>query len=450
MFVENNEDSCCSWMRSRRFKYSQVSLSSDPLVAMEENLEELWEEGTQKLRVDLLVSGEVDDYKKYRAALTRHKDGLYADFVRSVSRNSHYITVEDGAVKAFKYQLANPRVQSQLEVFRDGLIAHTNVRSKEFERSMRLRHPIFVMAFIISPSPCDLPLGMYVVESPLAEDRKSWRLRRHEDLFVWPPVPPVDAADDSSGDARPVAADVATEGTHAAPPSVVPPMHVADSTATCDVRRSAFRGGSHKFIHNGDEFDSMLECIHREAFRRMGLRYLVTRNAFQIGHLLPEQTQRMYTTDGTLYAAVGCASGPLQVFHVEVKPGPLTVEEGERCRALCQFLNQNVLCVSGGHVSDSQISIETSTTGSGVDYAQLQRFRPCVEMCLYAPQGVDAAPLLYPAVVWHFGDGSSTPFLSMLDHSNSRQKEDARLRLLHIYHQATKDATKFSRRSEPY
>ena len=139
-----------------------------------------------------------------------------------------------------------------------------------------------------------------------------------------------------------------------------------------------------------------------------------------------------------------------QVFHVEIKPGPLTVEEGERCRALCQFLNQNVLCVSGGHVSDSQLSFEASMTGSGVDYAQLQRFRPCVEMCLYAPQGVDAAPLLYPAVMWHFGDGSSTPFLSMLDHSNSRQKEDARLRLLQIYHQATKDATKFSRRSEPY
>jgi hypothetical protein len=158
----------------------------------------------------------------------------------------------------------------------------------------------------------------------------------------------------------------------------------------------------------------------------------------------------MYTTDGTLYAAVGCASGPLQVFHVEVKPGPLTVEEGERCRALCQFLNQNVLCVSGGHVSDSQLSLEASMTGSGIDYAQLQRFRPCVEMCLYAPQGVDAAPLLYPAVVWHFGDGSLTPFLSVLDHSNSRKKEDARLRLLHIYHQATKDATKFSRRSEPY
>ena len=434
----------------KRFKDSRVSLASDPIFSMAENLEELWEEGTQKLRVDLLVSGEVDDYKKYRAVLTRHKDGLYADFVRSVSRNSQYITVEDGAVKAFKYQLANPRVQSQLEVLRDGLIAHTNIRIKEFEKSMRMRHPIFVMTFIISPSPCDLPLGMYVVESPLADDKKSWRLRRHEDLFVWPPVPSVEVVDDVSGDSGFVSTDGAAEEIRIPPPSMVPPVHTADSLPTCEVRRPAHRGSSIKFVHNGDEFDSMLECIHREAFRRMGLRYLVTRNAFQIGHLLSEQTQRMYTTDGTLYAAVGCASGPLQVFHVEIKPGPLTVEEGERCRALCQFLNQNVLCVSGGHVSDSQLSFEASMTGSGVDYAQLQRFRPCVEMCLYAPQGVDAAPLLYPAVMWHFGDGSSTPFLSMLDHSNSRQKEDARLRLLQIYHQATKDATKFSRRSEPY
>ena len=434
----------------KRFKDSRVSLASDPIFSMAENLEELWEEGTQKLRVDLLVSGEVDDYKKYRAVLTRHKDGLYADFVRSVSRNSQYITVEDGAVKAFKYQLANPRVQSQLEVLRDGLIAHTNIRIKEFEKSMRMRHPIFVMTFIISPSPCDLPLGMYVVESPLADDKKSWRLRRHEDLFVWPPVPSVEVVDDVSGDSGFVSTDGAAEEIRIPPPSMVPPVHTADSLPTCEVRRPAHSGSSIKFVHNGDEFDSMLECIHREAFRRMGLRYLVTRNAFQIGHLLSEQTQRMYTTDGTLYAAVGCASGPLQVFHVEIKPGPLTVEEGERCRALCQFLNQNVLCVSGGHVSDSQLSFEASMTGSGVDYAQLQRFRPCVEMCLYAPQGVDAAPLLYPAVMWHFGDGSSTPFLSMLDHSNSRQKEDARLRLLQIYHQATKDATKFSRRSEPY
>jgi len=441
--------------------------------------DDLWEQGSQRLRVDLLVIGEADQYTKYRSALTRHKDNLYADFVRCVAGNSTYIVVENGVVKSFKYQLATPRA-AQLEVFRDGLIVHTNtsLKIKEFERSMLLQHPIFVMAFIISPKPCDLPLGMYVVEAPITADKKSWKLRRHEDLYIWPSVPSVDAGENATvEEGRPtVPEDVPADGSRwqqasppleAAAPTQVPggdasvdgsrwqhacPLPAAPTPSLGDTTRRppALRSGSLRFTHNGDDFDSMLECIHREAFRRMGLRYLVTRNSFQIGHLLSEQTQRMYTTDGILYAAVGSPIGQLQVFHVEIKPGPLTVEEGERCRALCQFLNQNVLCVCGGHVSDSQLSSEGVASLSGVDYAQFQRCRPCMEMCLYAPQGIDAAPLLYPTVMWSYGDGCSAPFLSMLDHSNPRRKEDARLRLLHVYHQATKDATKFSRRPEPY
>jgi len=396
--------------------------------------ESLWEEGSGRLRVELLVNGGVDDYTRYRSALTRHKDNLYADLVRRVSGSSTVITVENGVVKAFKYQIANPHTLSQLEVFKDRLIVHSSVRGNEFEKSMRLRHPIFVMTFIISPRPCNLPLGMYIVEGPLTEDSKSsWRLVRHEDVYTTLLVP----TSEGSQEAHVGVPD----------PPVQTPVHA--TTMVGDSRRPAHRCGSIKFSHNGDDFDSMLECIHREAFRRMGLRYLVTRNSFQIGHLLSEQTQRMYTTDGILYASVGTASAPLQVFHVEVKPGPLTVEEGERCKALCQFLNQNVLCVCGGNVSDKQLSEESALPGPCTDYGQRPRFRPCVEMCLYAPQGIDAVPLLYPTIVWH-SDGRAAPFLSVFDNANPRQKEEARLRLLLVYNQATRDATKFSRRTDPY
>ena len=404
-----------------------------------EDAEDLWEEGSGRLRIELLVSGEADEYRRCRTALTRHKDALYSEMVRCVSANSVYITVDAGAVKAFKYQLGIPRMQ--LEVFKDTLIAHTNVRINEFERSMRLQHPIFVMTFIISPSPCNLPLGMYVVEGPLTEDKKSWKLRRSCDVYTFPPVPPLEALPDQMGEVRNLSVEVSSEST-----SLLPTAPVVES-------RGGFRPAvrnSLRFSHNGDDFDSMLECIHREALRRMGLRYLATRNSFQIGHLLSEQTQRMYTTDGILYASVGSSSAPLQVFHVEVKPGPLSVDEGERCKALCQFMNQNVLCICGGHVSDSQVSEEIVAPSNTIDYSQRQRFRPCVEMCLYTPQGIDAAPLLYPAVVWYFVEGGVSPFLSVIDNSNPRQKEEARLRLLRVYHQATKDATKFSRRSEPY
>lgn len=403
----------------------------------EEGCEDLWDVGTGRLRFEPLVMGEVDDYKRYRAALTRRKDAFYEKMVGVVSKNSSYMTFENGAVRYCKDKIATSG--SKLEVFKDSLILHANgMRTSEFERSQRLQLPLFVMAFIISPTPCNLPLGMYVVEGPVSEEKKSWKLRRSDDLNAFPTI----LTADGPLEAPPQEGRVESSSEPSTGATLVAEFRGAQKVAP--------KSNSTRFSHNGDDFDSLLECIHREAFRRLGLRYLVTRNSFQIGHLLSEQTQRMYTTDGILYAPVGSPLAPLQVFHVEIKPGPLTVEEAERCRALCQFLNQNVLCVYGGNVSEAHLAEESSISGPSLEYGLRHRFRPCMEMSLYASQGIDLAPTLYPTVIWYFSEGSASPFLSIVDNANPRQREEARLRLLHIYHQATKDAVRFSRRNDPY
>lgn len=419
-------------------------------------MEDLWDADTGRLRIELLAGGEPDEYKRYRSCLTRHKDAFYADLTRAVAGTSSYVLTDQGVVKAFKSQITNAR----WIVFKDALVVQSSVKLAEFERSMRLRHPIFVMSFIISPSPCNLPLGMFVVER-LSEDKKSWHLQRHEDVAVWLPVPSLQAGGEAVDVSEPDDAAACEPPTGAPPVASEPsaavqrPPQLPATSAQNEPRRVVPPRGrpALRFSHNSDDFDSLLECIHREAFRRLGLRYLVTRNTFQLGHLLTEQSQKLYTTDGILYAAVGAPAAPLQVFHVEIKPGPLSVEEGERCKALCQFLNQNVLCVCGGNVSDAQFAEETAAAqgGAAVDYAVRPRHRCCVEMSAYMAQGVDAPPLYCHAVAWHFADGPCVaPFLSACHAADPRRWDETRLRLLRVYHLATKDANRFARGPEPY
>jgi hypothetical protein len=394
--------------------------------------EELWDKSGQ-LRVELLAKGDVDEYKRYRTFLTRNKDAFYTDLVRTVASAASYALTENGVLRAIKSQVTSPR----WVIYRDSLTVHATANQTEFQRSMQTRHPVFVMTFIISPCPMNLPLGMFVVESH-SEDKRTWELRRHVDVASWIPVEmPPDAAAERRGDVERGEATSPAETATAVPPA--PPV--------LDEPRRPLRSSPRRFAHNGDDFDSLLECIHREAFRRLGLKYLVTRNILQLGHLLVEQSQKQYTTDGILYASVGAPSSPPQVFHVEIKPGPLSVEEGERCKALCEFLNQHVLCVSGGNVSDARVKEETTTPAA----FPRPRHSFCVEMSVYLAQGVGIAPLYCPSVMWHFGEGAcSTPFLSAFHTADPRQWEETRLRLLRVYHLATKDAGRFSRCHDPY
>jgi hypothetical protein len=409
--------------------------------------EGLWDE-TGKLRVDLLSAGEADEYKRYRQLLTRNKDAFYGDLVRIVSGTSSYALTENGALKAIKNQVTSGR----WVIYKDTLTVHSTTNLAEFQKSMQLRHPVFVMTFIISPCPMNLPLGMFVVESH-TDDKRTWHLRRHDDVATWTPAPAVVEASADVSEAE-VSGGGGTPSETARAACQVPPVHNEPRRVAPSVQnepRRVARSTPLRFSHNNDDFDSLLECIHREAFRRLGLKYLVTRNVFQLGHLLPEQSQKQYTTDGILYAAVGAPSSPLQVFHVEIKPGPLCVEEGERCKALCQFLNQNVLCLSGGNVSDSLFAEQAAPVAAAVDYAVRPRHRFCVEMSVYLAQGVDVAPLYCPAVMWHFSEGPcSAPFLSAFHTADPRQWDETRLRLLRVYHLATKDASRCARGSEPY
>jgi hypothetical protein len=391
----------------------------------------LWEVDG-RLRSDLLVSGNVDDFRRYRAELTRGQDAFYGSLVHRTAGCPSYITLEKGVVRTIKQQIVTPKCR--LDILRDELILqYVASYAEEFDRTMQMKMPVFVMVFITSPCPCNLPMGMYLIEGPLTPDRKTWKLARTADVYALPEVPS-DHVDDE---------ELHRGGSASTDSSLV---NSVDQPA-----KDLSKVESRRFNHNGDEFDSMLECIHREAMRRLGVRYIVTRNVLQIGHLLPQSNQRQYTLDGLLYASLNSEKTPLEVFHVEIKPGPFTAEESERCRAVCRLLNQFVLCISGGYVCEAQMSGEKPCHREENSYGHASRRRLCVDMSLYAPNGPEGDPRWHPCVVWRFPDAAGTaPFLSFTDSSDPYAREASRVRILNIYHQATRDAVKWSRRSDVY
>lgn len=409
----------------------------------EASYEELWHPETRALFLTPLVTGDFDSYTRLRRALTRGQEARFAEHLARSKASKAFSIVENGVLKSLKYMLNHAMQRPMMEIFEDRVLLRTNISPCILERTQAQRTPVFLHVFITTPSPCDLPLGLYRVKEYLAEPSHAWLLTRLSDepLAAEPPAEEEEAGSVAGAEA-PLEAPV--EGNGALSQAAAwqrPPRPTA--SATC--LSVGGRLQSRRFSHDGDDFDSQLECIHREAFRRMGLQYFLARSTFQVGQALRTRSQKMYTPDGILYAPLGAARAPLRLFHVEIKPGPLTLEESDLCYALCGTQQQCVLCLVGGYVPEP-----TSSPSAGdcraPDYSSLSRPRPFLEMCLYVPQGVGVAPLFYPSVTWRSCERRLAGYyLSPLEASDPLSREEERMRLARIYQLATKDATRLSR-----
>ena len=395
--------------------------------------EELWDVHGG-LKAALLTEGDADRCSRYGQALARRKMSFYMALTDLARQSRSFVRVQSGLVTLLKYKISPG--WCYLQIHRDHLVVLNNAGngySENFAASLKAQNPIFVLALIESKAP--VPLGLFVVTEPAKTGRiDGWLLRRIEDAAALPPLPRLSAA-----------------GAHAAGISGAPtddevgaPGESTDAAAAPRAASSLYNIPSRRFSHGGDVFDSVLEAIHREAFRRLGQKYHAARISVPIRTWLPETRQVHYTPDGILYARLYSAAAPLQFFHVEIKSGPFVIEESERCRALCRVMNQYVLLVWGGRVR--QVDLDEASGASAV------RPRPCVEMSLYVPQGPEAEPLFHSSVIWRFPEGGPA-FLSFIDSADPQRREAARLKLLHIFHQATIEATRLSHeagRTGPY
>ena len=383
--------------------------------------ERLWDaEG--RLKVELLLGSE-PDHLMYHVALTRNKSELYHELTASINRHNHFAQEDDGRLKALKYDLFNR--DFPITVYRDHVQVvnkRGNRHSSAFDRSHETRMPFFLMVYFEGlHGRCKLPLGMFVLDAwaaPENDNKITWKLRQVADV-----AEPLELQ-------RPTEGPAATpRGNQAAPP-LLPTESLRNGGEAPNAEVPLFDIQSRRFAHNGDEFDSVLECIHREALRRLGQMYEAEQAPVRIGRWMSDGSQVHYSPDGILIAHFGAPDAPRKVFHVEIKCGPFASLESQRCRALCKARDQHVLCVSGGYVTEHETACA--------------RPRCCVEMALYEPQGPGAEPVFHPCVVWRFPE-EGPAYLSLVDSPDPQRREAARLRLLQVYRQATADALRISR-----
>ena len=458
---------CLKLQRVMAIAFPQVNLvsTSHESPQSEENpWLDLWDRESRSLNQELLISGSGLSYTKYRSAICRGKNRHFSSRLSKAKATSSCFVVEQGVFKSLKFWINSPTSPPCLEIFEDSLLFYSQSYSEAVERTKERRELIFAHIFITTPPPaCDLALGLYAVGDFLGGQRNCWRLLRVDDEASGAPAcacptPEVrESVEEAAADAAPPVVQDST-GSSAGASVRRPPCSVLQA-ASAHQPVSLARGSamqSRRFSHDGDHFDSQLECIHREAFKRMGLKYVLSRNSFQIGHALRTRVQRSYTPDGVLHVPLGSPEAPLSIVHVEIKPGRLTVEESDLCFALCQTMQQHVLCISAGYVSDTMhaaiLQESRSMGGPTGDYCSLPRSAPFMEMNLYQPRGIDLPVFYYPSVSW-VSTGSRAPgyYLSAVEPADPLDREREMMRLVRIYYLATKDASKMSRgQQEPY
>lgn len=434
------------------------------LPALEDPWADLWERETRALNQQRLISGDREVYGKYREAITRGKNRHFHSRLSKAMSNRSFVLFENGSLKSLKFWINNP-ARPSLEIFEDSLLFYSEGSSDAVARTKARQELVFAHIFITTPAPaCDLALGLYEVEDFLGGPRNCWRLLRVDDDATCASSTVLPVLEASPGSENPregeelrAMQDSTGSASEALPPAPMP-APAAVPVAAPQRPRSAAREPaatlqSRRFSHDGDAFDSQLECIHREAFKRMGLCFFLGRNSFQVGQALRAKVQQHYTPDGVLHAPVHSPEAPLSILHVEIKPGRLTLQESDLCFALCQTMQQHVLCISGGYVTDPMLStlLQDSRAPSG-EYCSLSRRPPFVEMSLYEPRGVGVPSLYYSSVSW-VATGARAPgyYLSVVEPADPLEREHEALRLARIYSLATKDAQRMSRgQQEPY
>ena len=265
----------------------------------------------------------------------------------------------------------------------------------------------------------DLPLGYYYL---IGKEGSSWRFSA---------IDPFSDAEDI-----PMSREDTVMPTHASMVPAVPSSRErepSDGDEGPPPRRIRHDEPSHQpslhFLVGGTSFDSLLECIHCQAFRALRLQYQPTRHQFDLAGILPG-ARKHYTLDGSLYVRIGSCSAPLSIVHVEIKPGPFTVEESELCYALCRLQAQNVLCIFGGVVEHrSDVAL---------------RERPFVEMQLYESTGVHSEPIFWERMIWRWTHPDDEPYLSPSALANPRMRIVDEERLRAVYGEATVEARRLA------
>jgi len=379
---------------------------------------DLWD-ASGELKYALLDPSEADAHHDHFAARQALMSSwaLDADVERDrklLNDSSDWVLVREGCARALKFKVGlNGDGRRLHRVYRDVVVLWVpRDKSSAMQAAMDGGERVFVMAVIFTGTAMDLPLGRFTVAR--REGSGFWRLAASEQEAV------------SEGSAREeVAAPVAESVPNAEPEASEeegPPRRRARHA-------EGERQQSLQFMVGHDSFDSMLECVHKQAFDAMQLPYFVARSQFDLVAVLP--SHRCYTPDGQLYVRIGCPEAPPRVAYVEIKPGPLTLAEHELCYALCQAHRQPVLCVMGGMME----------RGSAPE----ERERPFVEMALYEPTAGSIHEVEYhPQVLWRWSSVALEPYLAKAGAADPRQRQLEQQRLRALYAEATFSARRLA------
>lgn len=388
---------------------------------------ELWDEQGE-LKYEALDPSETEpdhDHFAARQALTRGR--AWPAETRRMN-TSDWVAVDGGALWGIKFKIGLDSGRARVHrIFRDSVLLWVpSSKSADMQAVARSGQPVFVLALIFTGTAMDLPLGNFFVTR---KEAGCWRLLA-EDPFpcpggaaLLPPLSPLVEGGGAGSVGRCLDEEGGVEEDEGGPPRRRPRIfHEAPPPP-------GERPQSLRFLAGRDSFDSLLECIHRQAFGLMRLQYHVARHQFDLTAVMPGP-RRHYTPDGLLYVRLGSPGARPRLVHVEIKPGPLSVAEDELCWALCRAQDQSVLCVIGG-VVEARAEAE-------------ERERSFVEMTLYDSTGPLAEPMYYPRVVWRWGSPDAEPYLSPAAPADPRKRLLEQQRLRSVYAAATFEARRLA------
>jgi len=429
--------------------------------------ENLWQGPEKSLIVDLLTKG---DYVSYRNALARGKKAYYQSMTSVMNNGRSTNKISNGCVVGHKTRIADPsRDEDWAKVFRDHVIisAKTPAIQAAMQKSMERKVHVFVMIYICNVSGCkpeDIPLGMFCVVQATDGTKAKWKLEGPvQDSDGFSTLSSEEEMSFSGSVESLSLENLEEEGGAKNDPYVAISPEVQLGEEETPPADSAYLNHqehiqARPFRYNGEMYDSKNEFLHIHAFKLMGLKFNLLRSSFDIERFMPSEfLQKTYTPDGVLWVRLGDGNSCGEHCHVEIKPGRLNVQESFRAKALCKATNQKVLCVYGPYVTNKMLADAEDSAGNK-DFFSVRVENP-VSMSIYVPKGPEAEPEYYPHVVWRFSEEGEA-YLSVNDDADPLIREDAHLRVIKVYQQATQEthyafdissrATSSSCRSSPY
>lgn len=359
----------------------------------------LWDENGE-LNYAVLEPSDAPEHDHFatRRAFTRNRP--WSSEVQRMN-GSDWVASDEGLVWGIKFKVEHLDSHGGRlhRVYRDSVLVWIpDAKSAAMNATATAGAHVFVLGLIFSGTAMDLPLGYYKVQR---KEAGKWRLTAVEAFAA--------EAEATVAVAAAEAVSAALESSDEGPPQ-----------RRRRVEQSDLRPVALRFLAGRDAFDSLLECIHKQAFELLRVQYEVARNQFDLSAAL--SSRRHYTMDGLMYVRLFTASARLSAVYVEIKPGPLTLLEHELCWAVSRTQNAAVLCVMGGAVERGE---------------PCERERLCPDMSLYLPTGPLAEGKYYPHVAWRWSEPGAAPYLAVNLPADPQQRQREQLRVRLVYAEAT-------------